>query len=319
MLTGFREFLQDAEGRSEFIIAAMCDIRDFSQFSTIHESPDLAMFIKRFYLKLLDEYFADVAFAKPTGDGLLLVFRYSEKTLAEVSARVLSSCFKVLTEFPNLFKDDPMVNFPTPTNLGFGIARGTACCLYSGKRTLDYSGQVLNLAARLNDLARPKGVVVDGAYLHSVIPPDFRKRFGQQRAYIRSIAEDSPRDVLCSTEVTLPAYAQSPLSCHEWVITQGELTVAEIASLGGSYEFVLDCEILSPDKTKLQFGWPNQRLADYTTWKDYRSYECHKDAKGNHLRINLDQAKSIIAEQQLKPATRVIFEFQYVPKLSTKK
>ena len=78
MLTGFREFLQDAEGRSEFIIATMCDIRDFSQFSTIHESPDLAMFIKRFYLKLLDEYFADVAFAKPTGDGLILVFRYSE-------------------------------------------------------------------------------------------------------------------------------------------------------------------------------------------------------------------------------------------------
>jgi hypothetical protein len=319
MLSGFRDFLQDAEGRSEFIIAALCDIRGFSQFSTIHESPDIAMFIKRFYLKLLDEYFSDVAFAKPTGDGLLLVFRYSEKTLAEVSARVLSSCFKVLSEFPRLFKDDPMVNFPTPGDLGFGIARGTACCLYSGERTLDYSGQVLNLAARLNDLARPKGVVVDGAYLHSVIPSELRKRFSPQRAYIRSIAEDSPRDVLCSTEVTLPAYAQSPLTCHEWVITQHELTVAELSKIGGSYELVLDSELFSADKTKLQFGWPNQRLPDYTTWKEYRSYECYKDAKGNHLRINLDEAKSIIADQQLKPATTVIFEFQYVPKLSRKK
>ena len=69
-----------------------------------------------------------------------------------------------MDDFPTMFTDDPMINFATPTNLGFGIARGTACCLFSGKRILDYSGQLLNLAARLNDLARPKGLVIDGAY-----------------------------------------------------------------------------------------------------------------------------------------------------------
>jgi hypothetical protein len=100
MLPQLRKKLEHAEGRSEFIISIICDIRGFSSFSTHHESPDTAMFIKRFYLKLLNEYFKEAAFAKPTGDGLLLVFRYSEQDLHQVSEKVITTCFKVIDEFP---------------------------------------------------------------------------------------------------------------------------------------------------------------------------------------------------------------------------
>jgi hypothetical protein len=67
MLTQFGKKLEYAEGRSEFVISAICDIRGFSAFSTHHESPDTAMFIKRFYVKLLDDSFRQAVFAKPMG------------------------------------------------------------------------------------------------------------------------------------------------------------------------------------------------------------------------------------------------------------
>ena len=68
MLAQFRKKLEHAEGRSEFVIAVICDIRGFSAFSTSHESPDTAMFIKRFYLTLLDDYFTQgVHFFLPVG------------------------------------------------------------------------------------------------------------------------------------------------------------------------------------------------------------------------------------------------------------
>jgi len=79
-----RKLLDDAAGISEFIIAVNLDIRGFSTFSQRVESPDAAMFIKRVYIKLIDEYFADLSFFKPTGDGLLLIIPYNERNLQEV-------------------------------------------------------------------------------------------------------------------------------------------------------------------------------------------------------------------------------------------
>lgn len=67
---------RDAEGRSEFVIAVVCDIRNFSGFSVGRRAPEIAMFIRKFYEKLLSVYFTDAVFAKPTGDGLLMAFRY---------------------------------------------------------------------------------------------------------------------------------------------------------------------------------------------------------------------------------------------------
>jgi hypothetical protein len=48
----FADALVDAQGRSEFVIVVVADIRGFSRFSTVNESPNIAMFIKRFYLQL---------------------------------------------------------------------------------------------------------------------------------------------------------------------------------------------------------------------------------------------------------------------------
>ncbi|HEX3254081.1 MAG TPA: hypothetical protein VHS05_31890 [Pyrinomonadaceae bacterium] len=141
---------------------------------------------------MINQYFKSANFVKPTGDGLLMTFPYTETNLLEVSETVINACITCLNEFPTICKNDPMINFETPTAIGFGIARGTACCLYSGEETLDYSGHLLNLASRLNDLARPSGIVIDGGFLESVIPGTSRALFEDQEVYVRSIAEEAP-------------------------------------------------------------------------------------------------------------------------------
>jgi len=76
MKNEFLSLLETAQGQSDFVIAVVADIRGFSEFSRRNESPNTAMFIKRFYVQLLTKYFPEAAFVKPTGDGMLMTFPY---------------------------------------------------------------------------------------------------------------------------------------------------------------------------------------------------------------------------------------------------
>ena len=89
MADTLREKLQGAQGDSEFLITVVADIRGFSTFSKIHESPDIAMYIKRFYIQLMDNFFTNAHFFKPTGDGMLMAFPYKEDSLKDVSSKVI--------------------------------------------------------------------------------------------------------------------------------------------------------------------------------------------------------------------------------------
>src|SRR5947207_4242084 len=100
----FAEALVDAQGRSEFVIVVVADIRGFSRFSTVNESPNIAMFIKRFYLQLINHHFKIANFVKPTGDGLLMTFQYTEANLLDVAAKVINACITCLLDFPTICK-----------------------------------------------------------------------------------------------------------------------------------------------------------------------------------------------------------------------
>lgn len=317
MLGRLKKRLEHAEGRSEFIIAVVCDIRGFSSFSTCHESPDTAMFIKRFYLKLLEDYFDGARFAKPTGDGLLLIFRYSEDNLKEVSAKLLNACIRVMDEFPKMFDDDAIINFETPKNVGFGISRGPACCLFSGRTIIDYSGRLLNLAARLNDLARPKGIVLDGNYVVDIIPEGLRTRFKKADVYVRGIAEENPMAIhYLSPEVCLPEYSLYPISKDVWESTSYKLTVAHIRKLRGSFSISLPAEPASPAKIKLETAIPNKKLPGFRISKDYETFNYVLDAEGPHISFPLSQAHEIVNNKKyaLTGRDEITFLTQFVRK-----
>ena len=76
----FRKALNNATGKSESIITVIIDIRDFSGFSQRCDSVDVAAFIRKAYMKMIDEYFSFASFYKSTGDGLLITIPWAEKT-----------------------------------------------------------------------------------------------------------------------------------------------------------------------------------------------------------------------------------------------
>ncbi len=317
MHVNFRKALSDAEGRSEYIIAVIADIRGFSAFSMKHESPDTAMYIKRVYLKLIDDYFAGADFYKAAGDGLLFTFTYTEKNLKEVAAGVIESCMRCLLDFPGLCDDDPMINFPVPQNISFGITRGTACCLYSGDETLDYSGHLLNLTARLLDFARPCGIVIDGRFLMDVIPEPYHKMFGKQDVFVRGIAEERPMPVLYLKDyVEIPKAALVPIKADNWFTIQYECKVHELTRFE-AFAVNLPNEAASPSKVKVTLIAPSMKDGrvneGYISLLDFNDFEYMSDAGVSRVALNFTKALQYLAAKRIPMDKDIIFKIQYVP------
>ena len=213
MKDALRQALADAQGTTEFLICVVCDVRGFTSFSQRHESEEVALFVKRIYIKLIDDYFPFADYFKTTGDGLLLGVHYNEKDVREKVQLTVGACVKGARDFPKFCKNDPMINFTPPDKIGFGVARGTACALVSEGRVIDYSGHLPNLASRLMDLARPFGVVLDGAVGIDLLPPATRKLFRPEKVYIRSVSQREPEPVyVLKNAVEIPQSAKKPPS-----------------------------------------------------------------------------------------------------------
>ena len=56
----------------------------FAAFAERTESVDTALYLKKLYEVLLEDYFGTCTFAKPTGDGLMLIFEFTEADLQEI-------------------------------------------------------------------------------------------------------------------------------------------------------------------------------------------------------------------------------------------
>lgn len=315
----FKEKLSKAQGRSEFTIVVNADIRGFSAFSTVNESPNIAMFIKRFYHQMIDTYFPNANFVKPTGDGLLMTFPYGEDTLLDVSKAVLTSCHKCLQEFPDFCVNDPMINFAVPDHIGFGVARGTACCLYSGNEILDYSGHLLNLASRLMELARPSGIVVDSNYLKTVIPDELRELFAEREVYLRSISEEHPTSVLyLKGIVNIPEFYLSPLLTETWVTSEHQFTVREFLKIKPLHHgFRLKSKPKSPEKIRVTFIYPVKNFKGRSIETPIFDFEYDENSPVPSLIVPIQQWIKLITKEELSPNMKISFRTEYVPKSLT--
>lgn len=231
-----------------------------------------------------------------------------------MSELVFSKCFKALKDFPRMFHDIPILNYPPPEAIGFGIARGSASYLLVGEDVLDYSGRLLNLAARLNELARPLGVVVDGNYQYEVIPKKFRKKFQKKSVYLRGIAEEFPANVFFSEQVNIPVSALHSIKEHEWKLASAEKTVSEINAMEGSYSVYLPGPPLYPNQIRSEFRWPHTKIKDNVVWRECNSVTHQEDASGNRMTFDLDEVKAMIKAEELAEATKVQFRVHYIPK-----
>ena len=127
-------------GESVFVVAVFLDVRGFSRFAGITESVQAAFFLKRFYLGVLTEYLPDHTFAKPSDDGLMVTFEYSEDDVAARTCAVMEGCVRLMDDYPAWIVDDPMITFEIPPNIGIGpggsakIPNWDAASCRTGKR-----------------------------------------------------------------------------------------------------------------------------------------------------------------------------------------
>jgi class 3 adenylate cyclase len=221
---------------AEYVVVLVIDVRGFSSFSTQVDSADAGMYTKKVYARILDDFFSDASFFKPTGDGLLITLPYTEETLEETVVGALERSFDLVEAFPTLVSGDKMITFDVPTDVGIGISRGSASCLRSGDRTLDYSGRILNLASRLMGLARPSGVVTDGSFSAELIGDELEFRLTTDEVYLPGIAEATPVNVRYSWEfTTIPPRAKRAISEYEWKTSTLSRTLKQLEESAGRF------------------------------------------------------------------------------------
>lgn len=229
----FRKALDNAIGDTHSVIAVIIDIRDFSPFSLEHDSYEIAMFLKRVYMNIIDKYFNFASFYKSTGDGLLLTIPFDASNPEEVTQKTITNCIDCHRDFGNICSDDHLINFRVPNRIGIGVGRGAACCLISGKKIIDYSGRLINLTSRLTALARPSGIVIDQSLGINLLDENTRKNFKREYVYLDGIAEFTPITVYCTKKFTkIPKRNKQVIAYKKWKHTKDSKKLRDIAKFG---------------------------------------------------------------------------------------
>jgi class 3 adenylate cyclase len=256
----FLELLPQVTGQSKPSIALNLDVRGFSQFSLTVDSVDAAIYIRKVYERILTDYFPYADFFKSTGDGLLLVFELDERdeeNLKKTANRVVTTALDLLDAFPTLLEDDSWIYFEVPKQIGIGVARGAASRLAAGDETLDYSGNALNSASRLMDIARPSGVVIDSSFPFHLLDDELQQPFTEDpNVYVRSIAEKLPTNVFYTADLTtIPTANRKPLDKVEWKEINQEFTLAKMKQTA-YFLFDLEAEPIDPSKIFVTLDHP---------------------------------------------------------------
>jgi class 3 adenylate cyclase len=311
-----KKLLAHAKGESHLVVVVFLDIRGFSSFAKIAESSEAALFLRSIYVKILDEYFPAASFFKPTGDGLLIVLDYDDTSLSDVVNGAVRESVRLINEFPTLTSDDPMVNFEVPAGLGIGISRGAATALISDDKILDYSGRPLNLASRLMDLARPRGVVYSSSLDGGVINNEIADKFSEEQVYIKGIAEDTPMDVYILAEtVQLAPVNKRPLNKYEWkTLPDDEISFKKLQERG-SYLHILPVEPALIDDIRVHVRRPKTTATGrrHRTMRTISTYEAaFVTRRGNYYaQVYYPAITAELARDGVKDTWPIIITVEY--------
>ncbi len=311
----FRRLLEEATGLSEFVIAVNLDIRGFSEFSKTVDPLESAQFLKKVYMKLIDEYFSDKTFFKPTGDGLLIVIPYTEKNLEIVIKKTIISCLKVLVDFSSFCSKDPMITFDVPGKIGIGLSRGSACRINSGDKTLDYCGSVLNIASRLMDFARPMGIVFDSKFGIELLPDKVMELFEKDSVYIKGIAEKELFDIYRSKYIRIPSANKQPLSEVKWGVLKDVKKLKKIKDYGPRFLYDLPKKPTNPDNIKVKISHSGlvrgRKRREITASFNFDNFEYYLEAGNPTVKIYFDALAKKLEMDGVKDSWDVLIQIMY--------
>jgi class 3 adenylate cyclase len=316
----FLDLLDDAIGVSEFIIAINLDIRGFSAFSMNVESSETAIFLKKVYKKLITDYFTDASFFKPTGDGLLVIIKYTEGSLKECVTNSISTCLSAIKDFDSLLKDDPMINFEVPNKIGIGLSRGAACSLVADGRILDYSGRVINLASRLMDLARPSGIIFDEKFGIDLLPAEISELFTKEEVYFKGIAEREPVVIYYTHDYSMILEInRQPIEKTKWQILNKRKNLKEI-KLSKLFIHRLPSEPIYPSQIKVKIIYPlvveDKKIKGKQRMHDFNDFEFKIERGKPCIVLNYAKLAAYLISRAIKDNWEIQLEIIYPEKIT---
>jgi hypothetical protein len=211
------------------------------------------------------------------------------------------------------------MNFDVPTKIGIGFARGAACRLASGDMTLDYSGKVLNLASRLMDMARPAGIVFDESFDRGALEAPIRKKFSDEKVYVRGVAEKTPVRVCYLDKITsIPADYKRPLDKVVWRTIQRTLTFKALKERAPNYRLSLPTPPLDETDIVVKFEYPGvgtsgRRLKEATGFLTLGQgkFSVYSEAEDWYVAIDVEATCNALESQQVKDQWHVKLKVQY--------
>jgi len=315
----FRALLENATGKSEFVIAVNIDIRGFSSFSRSVDSFESAMFLKKVYRKLIDEYFPNASFFKPTGDGLLVIIPYTEENPKEDVTNTVRACLSILRDFGSFCVNDPMIYFGVPEKVGIGLSKGAACCLFSEGKKLDYSGKAINLASRLMDFARPSGIVFDANFGIQLLPDELKGLFSKDGVYIRGISEKEPIGIYYTRGFTyIHPSSKQPLQKVRFKVQKDTKTLKEIKVRGPGFAYPLSSEPADPDKIEVGVIRPavekGRRVRDVITRTLFEKFHYFLEAGKPKIVVDFGSLATELEQEGIKDNWKIRIEIRYPKK-----
>ena len=246
-----------------------------------------------------------------------MTISFDEESLQRVAEETVNACLRCVDDFAHICDGDQMINFEVPTQMGIGVTRGIACCLIAGETVLDYSGHILNLAARLTDIARPSGVVLDGNFGIQLLPTQVQERFQPDEAYLPGVAEDIPCRVYTLRDaVEIPNRAKHPLRYEHWKTFRRDDPAGEWRKMGPIYQEQLEQRLVRPDAYIVEVIFDDFIEGQAQSWHVHRELEdVEYVVRGDEpwLVVQMDEMHGILDKNNVPDDAKVIFRVKYVP------
>jgi class 3 adenylate cyclase len=156
------------------------DIRGFTAASKRLGTADLGAFAEGAHKAVLDLFARrPPTFVKNLGDGHLLLWETQGPPDADLVAHVVAGATRARTAFAAFAAGQEAAGIALPRQVGIGVAFGEV------SRADDYYGVALNLASRLQNLARPEGLAMDRTVFEAATARDEALKTGFRRSRVR--------------------------------------------------------------------------------------------------------------------------------------
>ena len=161
-------------------IVLIYDIRGFTAASKRLKTADLGAFATGAHRAILDLFAAcPPTFVKNLGDGHLLIWETGERPDPALLDAIVLGAGRARAAFAAFVKGHEAAGETLPRHVGLGVAFGEV------SRSDDYYGVAINLAARLQNLARPEGMALDRTVFEEVSKRDEAVKTEFKRARVR--------------------------------------------------------------------------------------------------------------------------------------